>query len=52
MCLYSLIIIFIIYLLSYFSLSEIKEIPGQTSQRLTLNKEKGSPNVSILCILF
>lgn len=31
----------------FFSLTEIKEVPGQTSQRLTSNKEKGSPNVRI-----
>lgn len=30
-----------------FSLTEIKEVSGQTSQRLTSNKEKGSPNVRI-----
>lgn len=33
--------------LSHFSLTEIKEIPGQTSQRLPSNKEKSSPNVCI-----
>lgn len=35
----------------YFSLTEIKEIPGQTSQRLTSNKEKVSPNVCILYMI-
>lgn len=38
--------------LSLFSLTEIKEIPGQTSQRLPLNKEKSSPNVCIFISMY
>lgn len=33
--------------LSHYSLTEIKEISGQTSQRSPSNKEKASPNVCI-----
>lgn len=33
--------------LSRYSLTEIKENPGQTSQRSPSNKEKASPNVCL-----